>query len=189
MKKGKKILLGVIAVIILLCIIGCNNTEIEPEYAQEHDSDATVSMDDIKVSNLALSDNKGDEVPMVVNSISYQETFTDFMNISYELENLTDTDYKEVKLAALAWDKDGFPLKLSSSEYTEYFIVDNVKAKTVQGYTHQIADFIEIGHMSLFVCEYTDFEDNTWENPIMESISELEGNRLSDTDISYFTFE
>lgn len=94
-KKKKGLLLGIIAVVVVLFIVIMGS-----------------GTDDIEYSN-----NSGDELPIVVNQISYQERESIWsgyinINITFEIENLTQTDYRDVSMVVLAWDSKGYPIRI-----------------------------------------------------------------------------
>ena len=111
------------------------------------------------------------------------------MDITYTVSNLVDNNFKDVNFAVLAWDREGFPLKLDEVNYTSNFSIDNLASYAQKDFTHEIATVLDIGYMSMFVSDYTDFDGNYWVNPIMENIAELEGTMVQDTQLSYFTFQ
>lgn len=175
---------------LVMCfmIIGCGTNEGE--------KDAVIKMDDVKtvsgrkVKVIELSDNKGTDVDVVIESITYQDSYyVGFMDMYYKVNNLVDNNFKEVKFAVLAWDRDGFPLKLNEVDYTDIVLINNLPSMGSEEYVHEIHQTLDIGYISMFMSEYTDFDGNTWVNPIMEEIKELEGTMLKDTNLSYFVFE
>lgn len=137
-----------------------------------------------------LTKNDSRELPVIATAISYGETsYVGFTDVTVSIENTTDTDYKEVTFALLAWDRNGLPLKLDEVNYTCYCSHDNLAAYESGDFTWQYGTAPDIGYMAFFLSEYTDFDGNTWTNPIIDKIPELEGNKLENSHIAYFTFE
>jgi len=170
MKKG--VLLGIIAVVVVFFIVIMGS-----------------GADDVEYTN-----NSGDELPIVVNHISYQESYwTGFMDITFEIENLTQTDYKNVSMAVLAWDSEGYPIKICGmyeydADYVNYIGLENISPEEVSEYSYTF-ETADIAYMSVFLSYYEDFEGNEWENPIIEEIEENQGQKLDQTELYYFTFE
>lgn len=171
-KKKKGLLFGIIAVVVVLFIVIMGS-----------------GADDIEYTN-----NSGDELPIVVNQISYQESYwTGYMDITFEIENLTKTDYKDVSMAVLAWDSEGYPIRICGMyeydpDYVNYIGLENISPEKVgeYSYTFETAD---IAYMSVFLSYYEDFDGNEWENPIIEEVEENQGQKLDETELYYFTFQ
>lgn len=144
--------------------------------------------DDIEYTN-----NSGDKLPIVVNQISIQENWTGFIDITFEIENLTQTDYRDVRLAVLAWDSEGYPIRLCGmyeidSTYVNYIDLENMSPEELDKYTYTF-EGADIKYMSVFVSYCQDFENEEWENPVIEDIEENQGKKLDETEIYYFTFQ
>lgn len=171
-KKKKGMLLGIIAVIVILFIVIVGSGPEDIEY----------------------TNNSEDQLPIVVNQISYQESYwTGYMDITFEIENLTQTDYKDVRLAVLAWDSEGYPIRLCgmyeyAPDYVSYIGLENVSPAKVNEYSYTF-ETADIAYMSVFLSYYEDFNGNEWENPITEEVEENQGQKLDETELYYFTFQ
>lgn len=154
-KKKKGMLFGMIAVVVILFIVVMGLGE-----------------DDIEYTN-----NSGDELPIVVNQISYQESYWNgFMDITFEIENLTQTDYKNVSMAVLAWDSEGYPIRICgmyeyAPDYVNYIGLENISPEKVSEYSYTF-ETADVAYMSVFLSYYEDFDGNKWENPIIEEVEE-----------------
>lgn len=144
--------------------------------------------------DMEYTNNSGDKLPIVVNGISYQDSFwTGFIDITFEIENLTQTDYKNVHMAVLAWDRDGYPIRLGSMsdfdpDYVSYISFENISPNRTSesSYTFKSAD---IAYMSVFLSYYEDFSGKEWENPVIENVEKNQGQKLDETELYYFTFQ
>lgn len=139
----------------------------------------------------AYSDNMGDDVPVIVTGVSYAPAFyTGFMDISLDIENTTETDYRDMTFVALAWDSDGFPIEFDYTDdpYPYLMSCNNLASNGTDSHTWQHAEYYEIEYMSVFLADCTDFEGYTWVNPAMEYINEHKGEKLDTTQLSYFIF-
>lgn len=172
-KKKTGMLLGIIAVIVILFIMIVDSESGDMEY----------------------TNNSGDNLPIVVNQISYQDSYwTGFMDITFEIENLTQTDYKHVSLAVLAWDSEGYPIKICGmyefyeTDYVNYIGLENVSPAKVNEYSYTF-ETADIAYMSVFLSYYEDFEGNEWENPIIAEVEENQGQKLDETELYYFSFQ
>lgn len=169
-KKGK--LFWFIAVVVILYIVFMGS-----------------GADDIDYANYS-----GDELPIVVNQVLIQESYSyGFMDITFEIANLTETDYKDVSMAVLAWDSEGYPIRMCGmwhveSDYVNYIGLENISPKKVSEYTYTF-EMADIAYMSVFLASYEDFNGNEWENPIMEEVEKNKGQKLDDTELYYFVFE
>lgn len=173
-KKKKWVFFGVIVVAIFLfiMIVGSGTNDIE------------------------YTDNSGDKLPIVVNQISIQESgWSGFIDITFEIENLTQTDYKDVTMAVLAWDSEGYPIDLRGmyefdfdSSYVSYIGLENVRPRKLDEYSYTF-DNADIKYMSVFLSSYEDFKNKKWENPVTEDIEKSQGKKLNEMGISYFTFQ
>lgn len=171
-KKKKRMLFGIIAVAVALFIVIVGS-----------------EADDIEYSN-----NYGDDLPIVVNQISYQESFwTGYIDITFEIENLTQTDYKHVSMAVLAWDSEGYPIRICGMyeydpDYVNYIGLENISPEKVSEYSYTF-EAADIAYMSVFLSYYEDFDGNEWENPIIEEVEKNQGQKLVETELYYFMFQ
>lgn len=172
-KKKTGMLLGIIAVIVILFIMIVDSGSGDMEY----------------------TNNSGDNLPIVVNQISYQDSYwAGFMDITFEIENLTQTDYKHVSLAVLAWDSEGYPIRIcgmyefDDTDYVNYIGLENVSPAKVNEYSYTF-ETADIAYMSVFLSHYEDFEGNEWENPIIAEVEENQGQKLDETELYYFSFQ
>lgn len=143
-------------------------------------------------NNIEYTNNSGDKLPVVVKEISIQESFwTNYIDVTFEIENLTQTDYRDVNIAVLAWDSEGYPIKLCGmyeldSNYVNYIGLENVSPRELDTYSYTFEE-ADIKYMAVFLSYYEDFENDTWENPVIEDIEKNQGKKLSETETYYFT--
>lgn len=170
-KMNRAILIGILVVVIILSVVTmCGGQE-----------------------NFEFSSNSGDKLPIVVNQISYQESFwTGYIDITFEIENLTQNDYKEASIAILAWDSEGYPIKICGMyefdpDYVSYIGLENIRPREVKEATYNF-ETEDIAYMSVFLSHYTDFHNNEWENPIIKEVEEDQGQKLDETELYYFIF-
>lgn len=183
-KKKKWLWIVVIFVVIIVLLNTCGGGS--------EDDGATISVDDIKVDYTALSDNTGTDVPVIVNQVSYAEAFyVGFTDITLDISNTTENDYRDMKFVALAWDKDGYPIKFKGTDdpYPYLMNCNNLGPNATEQRNWEYADYFEIRYISVFLAECTDFEGNTWVNPAMDYIDEHKGEKLETTQLSYYSFE
>lgn len=172
LNKKKGMLFGIIAVVVVLFIVIMSS-----------------GTDDVEYTN-----NSGDELPIVVKRISYQESYyIGFMDITFEIENLTQTDYKDVSMTVLAWDSEGYPIRICGMyeydpDYVNYIGLENISPKKVSKYTYTF-EAADIAYMSVFLSYYEDFDGNVWNNPIIDEVEENQGQKLDKTELYYFTFQ
>lgn len=145
-------------------------------------------------NDMEYTNNAGDKLAIVVNDISYGDSYwTNYIDINFEIENLTQTDYKEASMAVLAWDWDGYPIRLAGMyelepDFVRYIGLENISpgASSEETYTFEKA---EIGYMAVFLSSYTTYDGKQWENPIMKKVEKSKGQRLTDTELYYFQFQ
>ena len=189
-KKSKKKKLLYIVVILIGLIVLCNTCG----GGSEHDDDANVSVDDVvkKVDYVACSDNQGVDVPIIVESVTYGEAFlAGYMDITLDIANTTENDYRDMTFVALAWDREGYPIQFYYTDDPYPYIMEcnNLGPKATDQCNWDHPEYYDIGYMAVFLKECTDFEGNTWVNPVMEYVDEHKGEKLETTQLSYFTFE
>ena len=129
----------------------------------------------------------------------YNEDAIDTTNNREELKaiisalELTQTDYKDVSMVVLAWDSEGYPIKMCEmwgydSNYVKYIGLENIGPKKTSEYSYTF-ETADIAYMSVFLSYYEDFDGNEWENPIIEEVEENKGQKLDKTELYYFTFQ
>ena len=140
--------------------------------------------------NAEYTNNAGNKLPIVVNQVLVQEDFG--TEISVEVENITNTDYRKAYLAVLAWDSKGLPVELCGmydffeDSYVKYLGLENIGSKAADAYTFTF-ESADIEYISVFLDECEDFDGNKWENPFMKDIENYQGKKLEDMDIYYFS--
>ena len=180
-KENKRIKLLMFIFVIMLFVMGCSSPKIK-----------TYGEDDI--GNIEYTNNSGDKLPIVVNQISIQNSYYNgYIDIIFEIENLTKTEYRNVNMAVLAWDSDGFPIKnngmfVAEADYVNYIGIENIGSYETDEYSYTF-ETADIKYMSVFLSYYEDFENNKWENPIINSIEKNKGNKLDRMEIYYFEFQ
>lgn len=170
--KKKGLLFGILAVVTIIFIMIISLGEEDIEY----------------------TNNSGENLPIVVNQISYQDSYwTGFMDITFEIENMSQTDYKDVRMAVLAWDSEGYPIRMCgmyeyAPDYVNYIKLENISPGKVSEYAYTFEN-ADIAYMSVFLTYYEDFNGNEWESPIIEEVEKKQGQKLEETELYYFTFQ
>ena len=147
-----------------------------------------------KTNDVEYSNNFGDKLPIIVNEISYQDSYwTGFLDITFEIENLTRTDYREVDLAVLAWDREGYPIRICGMyelepDYVNYISLENLSPKKVSEYSYTI-ERADIAYMSVFLSYYKDYNGKEWTSPIIKKVEKNQGQKLNETKLYYFAFQ
>ena len=147
-----------------------------------------------RTHNMEYSNNSGRKLPVVVNQISYQESaWTGFMDVTFEIENRTKTDYRAVCMAILAWDSEGYPIRITGMfeldpDYVTYIRLENIAPEKTDDYSFSF-ETADIAYMSVFLSYYEDFKGNEWSSPIIETVEKNQGQKLKETKLHYFTFK
>lgn len=195
-KMKKKVVLTLL--LIMLAITGCTNEKHDgkgtPEILRnESEEEKSIEGSEENINFWAYTCNNLNEmVPVRIRyeSLGYrQRSYGGALSIGYRIENITDKPYKEVVFAILAWDQDGFPLKLNTVDYTIYCSHNNIEPFENENYSNTMQDMYydgEIEYMSCFPVSYTDFDGNKWINPVMDHIDDWEGKLLEDTPVCYY---
>ncbi|MBE6966207.1 MAG: zinc ribbon domain-containing protein [Ruminococcaceae bacterium] len=145
-------------------------------------------------SDIEYTNNSGTELPVVVKEISIQESFwSGYIDVSFEIENLTGIDFRKATIAVLAWDSEGYPIKLCGmyemdSNYITYIALENISPYESNKYSYTFED-ADIEYMAVFASYCEDFESDTWKNPVMKNFEKNQGKKLNETETYYFTFK
>lgn len=117
----------------------------------------------------------------VVQSDEYKALYPDML--SSVIQNNSGTDVKNAVVGLVAWDSNNFPVKIKGKfDYNggSYFTkVDCGDVNMVDGATFgegmgmEILDDNKIAKFKAIVVSYTDFDGNTWNNPLLEDFKEL----------------
>lgn len=145
--------------------------------------------------NAEYTNNTGDKLPVVVNRISISESSfgEGYAEITYEIENRSGNEYREADFAVLAWDSNGFPIKLAGffdlePDYLKYIVCENIEKNACQEYTYTF-ETERISYLAVFLESYEDFNGNVWNNPIMDYIEESKGKKWEDVEVYSFRFD
>lgn len=106
------------------------------------------------------------------------------------ITNGSTVDIQDVVIAYVAWDKNNLPVEIETSNILSdeaYIKRASATVNLVPGGTwgresglELASDCSDIATFKAIVCEYTDFDGKTWENPLYDQWCEIyEGKRLS----------
>lgn len=169
-KKGKGCLIAAVIVVILIVIAIISNLNSVP---------------------VEYSNNSNKNLPVSIEGVHLQEGFIMGTDITFDLKNNDNTDYKETTIIYLAWNEQGFPLKSDYGDYYQCVTYDNIGALEETSCTcnQMYTNIDEIAYMTVFVADCTDFNDDKWENPLVEYAKTNSGKKLEEHDLYYYTFE
>lgn len=114
--------------------------------------------------------------------ISQDKKFLQPDLLSAVFQNDSGTDIKNAVLGFVAWDANNFPVKIKSEyDFTdgEYFKRVNCNdVNLVNGTSYGENSGLSIGNDNIakfkpIVISYTDFDGNTWENPLLEEFKKM----------------
>ena len=117
----------------------------------------------------------------VVQDEEYKSLYPDFLNVI--LKNNSGTDIKDASVGFVAWDKNNFPVKIIGDiDFSDgnYFVpVKFDDVNMVNGATfgeeggYMISKDNNIAKFKAIVISYTDFNGNTWNNPLLDDFKNL----------------
>lgn len=186
-KMKKKLLFSMMLVCLIgLLFVGCGGDD------SDETTEPAFSLPDFQYTN-----NDSEALPIKVTDVNIADSFySGFVDLTLETENVTDKDYREATFAMLAWDNDGFPIQLDyandgyiKNPYLENVAAYEIESNTWQYNTEEFGPISEIGYMAIFLAEYTDFDGETWVNPVLDYITLNQGQKIEDYDGCYYTFE
>lgn len=139
-------------------------------------------------AELAKQEVRVTSTKYVIQDETYKYLYPDALRAI--VKNDSPVDIRDVELAYAAWDKNNLPVKIKTNNFTDnanYISRASGEINLVSGGTwgsdsglKLAADCPDISKIKAIVREYTDFDGNTWENPLYEQWLEIyEGKKLS----------
>ncbi len=117
----------------------------------------------------------------IVQHDEYKALYPDML--SAVIQNNSGTDVKNAVVGFVAWDSNNFPVKIEGNfDYNggSYFkMVDCGDVNMVNGATFgegmgmELSENNNISKFKAIVVSYTDFDGNTWNNPLLSDFKEL----------------
>ena len=110
--------------------------------------------------------------------------------LAASVKNNSGTSVKNVVVAFVAWDKNGFPIKIHGHidfsggsyvqrcKYDDVNLIDGASSDRNYGLAIDAESTGEISTFKVIVVEYTDFDGNTWENPYFDTWCNLYENKV-----------
>lgn len=194
----KKLLIGIL---IGVSIIGVscgkeeprsnNKVEAKQESVKEESKDEVVETpkgEEKKTMTIAELNEAINNQPMKVINTEYIVQDDEFKALypdmlSAVIQNNSGIDIKNAIVGFVAWDSNNFPVKIEGSfDYNggNYFtMVDcgdvNMVNGTMfgEGMGMELSENNNISKFKAIVVSYTDFDGNTWNNPLLEDFKEL----------------
>lgn len=193
----KKLLIGIL---IGVSIIGVscgkeepksnNKVETKQESVEESKDEVveTPKVEEKKTMTIAELNEAINNQPMKVINTEYIVQDDEFKALypdmlSAVIQNNSGTDIKNAIVGFVAWDSNNFPVKIEGSfDYNggNYFtMVDCGDVNMVNGATFgegmgmELSENNNISKFKAIVVSYTDFDGNTWNNPLLEDFKEL----------------
>ncbi|BAK81150.1 hypothetical protein RATSFB_0588 [Candidatus Arthromitus sp. SFB-rat-Yit] len=114
--------------------------------------------------------------------ISQDKKFLQPDLLSAVFQNDSGTDIKNAVLGFVAWDANNFPVKIKSKydftdgEYFKRVNCNDVNLVNGTSYGENSGLSIDNDNIAKFkpiVISYTDFDGNTWENPLLEEFKKM----------------
>lgn len=192
-KKGFFVL---IAIISIICITGCSNTNDSKETGNNNLNSSNITENSNSEQNNKKDkeeekkkepeytkeslDEEISKQPVIVYSTEYLVQDADYKCLYPDLlianiKNNSETDVKKAEVAFVAWDNNGFPVKIDpkygSSSYIQTVKYDDVNLTNGQTYDETglglgCTSESNIKTFKAIVVSYTDFDGNTWKNPL-----------------------
>ena len=168
-----------------------NSAEAKQEYVKEESKDEVVEtpkVEEKKTMTVAELNEAINNQPMKVINTEYIVQDDEFKALypdmlSAVIQNNSGTDIKNAVVGFVAWDSNNFPVKIEGSfDYNggNYFtMVDCGDVNMVNGTTFgegmgmELSENNNISKFKAIVVSYTDFDGNTWNNPLLEDFKEL----------------
>ena len=162
----------------------------------------------VVVSNVAstkydaeYSNNSNTEyLPVTVEGISFYSFSSDsLVDVTFTVKNNINEPLKDCTFIVMGWDEDQCPVVVDQAqsiywdyeyEYIDAYDIDVLKAGETQDLTFTFnSDFSNVYYISTFLVSCTDFDGESWENPIADTVIEIaaDGCLLEDVDVYAFT--
>ena len=201
----KRILFIILCGILLLGTTGCGNYIYSPNKLTNNNSnnnsnnnnttqDRDIQVEEKKYTKESL-ENAISSQPVIVYSTEYLIQDEDYKCLYPDLlvaniKNNSGEDVKNVQVASVAWDSNGFPIKIDSKYGSDIYvpIVDFDDVNLTNGQTYDDTGLAlgcttesKIKTFKAIVVNYTDFDGNTWKNPLFNSWKDFyEDKKLND---------
>jgi len=117
----------------------------------------------------------------IVQDAEYKALYPDGLNVI--IKNNSGTDIKNAVVGFIAWDENNFPVKIKGQyDYSggDYYVEVNYKdVNMVNGATYGedrgyfLDEDNKISKFKAIIVSYTDFDGNTWYNPLLEDFKEI----------------
>lgn len=152
----------------------------------------TPKIEEKKTMTVAELNEALNNQPMTVISTEYVVQHDEFKSLypdmlSTVIQNNSGTDVKNAIVGLVAWDSNNFPVKIKGKfDYNggSYFTkVDFGDVNMVNGAMFgenmgmEISEENTIAKFKAIVVSYTDFDGNTWTNPLLNDFKELYENK------------
>ena len=194
--KGLKIF--IMSVIIGSILVSCSDSTNKSNESANKNSDVTTTQDNNaeekgEVEKNLTSKELNDELkkqPILLLSTKYmvqdpqlKALYPDLLNTV--IKNKSGADIKNVSIGFAAWDKNNFPVKiLNQYGQGDYFIKgDYEDTNMINGATYgegmgmPVDEKCNISKFKAIVVSYTDFDGNTWDNPLLDDFIDLYCNK------------
>lgn len=193
----KKLLIGVLLGVSIIGV-SCgkeepksnNKVETKQESVEESKDEVveTSKVEEKKTMTVSELNEAINNQPMKVINTEYIVQDDEFKALypdmlSAVIQNNSGTDIKNAIVGFVAWDSNNFPVKIEGSfDYNggNYFtMVDCGDVNMVNGATFgegrgmELSENNNISKFKAIVVSYTDFDGNTWNNPLLEDFKEL----------------
>lgn len=158
------------------------------DYLGEEESDSSSEEDYAKYLS-----NDSEALPVQINNVYKTDDYY-FTTFDFDMSNICGVDIEEAVFGMVAWDSNGLPLQMNSmygleDTYFYRFNGSNIAAGQItQGsISFELEDF---KYIQILLLEYTDFEGNTWTNPIASYYEEnYAGEKFDQNTMSALVFE
>lgn len=185
----------ILALAIGITLVSCGNNDVEKDKVifsnTESNSVKTEEVKDEVKKSLSVEElnNQLNSQPMivtrteyVVQDAEYKALYPDALNVIFQ--NNSGTDSKNVIIGFVAWDSNNFPVKIvgtydyNGGDYyiaVEYSDVNMINGASYgEGTGFMLADKKNnISKFKAIVVSYTDFDGNTWNNPLLDDFKDL----------------
>lgn len=207
LKKEKKLTCFLASFILVLLFTGCSvsETALEPDAEVSNENQQTVPKEtksaepqpEGTISSQQMTPEELEaqlaaqplcviKTEYVVQDADYKALYPDILSAVFQ--NNSGTDIKSVVIGFVAWDENNFPVKIkhqhnySSGRYFETMTADDVNMINGSTYGEDSGmplseDCANISTIKAIAVSYTDFNGNTWENPLLDEFKELYENK------------
>ena len=114
--------------------------------------------------------NNSENLPVKIENVYQESVYMGFTTIDFDMVNITDVDIKKATFGIVAWDSNMLPLELTAMYDIESTYLYRCQGSNIAaGQTSQASLSFEerdFKYMQILLLEYTDFDGNTWTNPM-----------------------